>query len=340
MGNMPCAIKGRVDYFSRGRISGWAISEQGQAELVVEVEGREVARFVATNPRPDIGKDCGFHYHFVEPLVATEATVRLVGGDQLPGSPFNLFANLKKPAPAETAWANNLDMPDPQEMAQTGSPTSEIFIDQATRISSVVYDAVIEYFGQIKPGLRFLDFGCGVGRVAIPLISRLHFPKFHVCDVNPEAIKYLKRVLPDAIAQATDYWPPLPYEDSSFDCIYSISIWTHLPIGMQLPWLKEIKRILKPHGLALISVSGPHITKMRQNHSAWHDIHPQDVKEQGIIYRPYPYSGLAGINGSYGLTAHNPAWVTRVFDKVMPVLSIKPRAIEGTQDLVMITRLE
>jgi hypothetical protein len=29
-----------------------------------------------------------------------------------------------------------------------------------------------------------------------------------------------------------------------------------------------------------------------------------------------------------------------VFDKILTVLSIKPQAIEGTQDLVMMTRLD
>jgi SAM-dependent methyltransferase len=334
------ADEGHVDYFSRGRISGWAIVEKGHAELSVEAEGRELARFFASEPRRDLGRDCGFRYEFSEPLVAAEATVRFVGGKSLPGSPFNLRANLKTPEPRERSWANNLEMPDSKLMEQSGSPTREIFIDQATRISDVVYNAIGEYFGQIKPGLRYLDFGCGVGRVAIPLVGRLQSPEFHACDVNQQVINYVKRVLPNVISERTAYWPPLPYEESSFDCVYSISIWTHLPIGMQLPWLQEIRRILRRGGLALISVSGPQVTKIRRSHEAWRDIHPQDVREQGIIYRPYPYGGLAGIDGSYGLTAHDPHWVMRVFDKIMPVLSIRPQAVEGTQDLIMLTRLE
>ncbi len=329
-----------VDTFSRAEVAGWLISDTGQTELAVEVEGRELARFAANSPRADIGIDCGFHYKFPERLTAFEASLRVVGGDELPGSPFNLMANMKKPKPAEMAWAKDLELPDPKEMALIGSATNEIFISQGTRMSGVIYNSIVEYFGYASPGLRVLDFGCGVGRVALPLYSRLPFPMFHACDINPEAISYIQRALPQAQADVTDFQPPLPYEDASFDCIYSISIWTHLPIGMQLPWLQEIKQILKPHGLALISFSGPNVTRLRRGHAAWRDISPHDVKEQGIIYRPYPASDLAGVTGSYGLTAHDRGWITRVFDKVLTVLSIKPQAIEGTQDLVALTRLE
>jgi len=91
----------------------------------------------------------------------------------------------------------------------------------------------------------------------------------------------------------------------------------------------------------LISVAGPQASKLlRRDHGAWRNILPIDVKEQGIIYRSYPSSSLAGETGSYGLTCHDPAWITRVFDKILTVLSIKPQAIEGTQDLVMMTRLD
>jgi SAM-dependent methyltransferase len=333
-------MKFHLDTFSSTEVSGWLISEKALTELAVEVEGRELARFAINPPKADVGKACNFHYKFPERLPAFEAKLRLVGGDELPGSPFNLLANLKKPKPGEIAWAKDLELPDPKEMAQIGSSTKDIFILQGTRMSGVLYDAIVEYFGHVTPGLRFLDFGCGVGRVAIPLVSRLPSPRFHACDVNPEAIKYIQRVLPDAKADVTGFQPPLPYEDASFDCIYSISIWTHLPISMQLRWLQEIKRILKPHGLALISFSGPQVTKLRQSHEAWRGISPDDVKEQGIIYRPYPNSDLAGITGSYGLTAHDPSWITRVFDKILTVLNVKPQAIEGTQDLVAFTRLE
>jgi SAM-dependent methyltransferase len=328
-----------IDTLSRNEISGWLISEIEQPELAVEVEGRELARFTANTPRPDLGKDCGFHCQFPEAITAYEATLRVVDGDVLPGSPFNLLTFLKRPKADELAWAKELELPDPKEMAQIGSASKEIFVAQGTRMSGVIYDAMIEYFGRLSPGLSLLDFGCGVGRVAIPLASRLPSANFSVCDVNPKAIKYVQRVLPDAAAEVTSFQPPLPYADEAFDCVYSISIWTHLPIGMQLRWLQEIKRILKPHGLALISFSGPSATKLRRDHPAWRNISPQDVKEQGIIFRPYPRLDLAGVTGSYGLAAHDPDWVKQVFDKVLTVLNVKPQVIEGTQDLVAFTRL-
>ena len=49
--------------------------------------------------------------------------------------------------------------------------------------------------------------------------------------------------------------PPLPFEDSSFDLIWAISVWTHLTDNA-LPWLAEMHRILKPGGLFIPTYMG------------------------------------------------------------------------------------
>ena len=40
--------------------------------------------------------------------------------------------------------------------------------------------------------------------------------------------------------------PPLPYEDGSFDFLYSISIFTHLDEPLQLPWMQELTQSRPP----------------------------------------------------------------------------------------------
>jgi hypothetical protein len=47
----------------------------------------------------------------------------------------------------------------------------------------------------------------------------------------------------------------------------------------------------------------------------------------------------ANIEPTYGLTAHHPAHVQRVWSTIMPVLKTSVRAVEAMQDLHMLTRL-
>ena len=50
--------------------------------------------------------------------------------------------------------------------------------------------------------------------------------------------------------------PPLGYADDAFDLVYSLSVFTHLPEGMQLDWIKELRRVISPGGYLLITTHG------------------------------------------------------------------------------------
>jgi SAM-dependent methyltransferase len=50
--------------------------------------------------------------------------------------------------------------------------------------------------------------------------------------------------------------PPLPYPNESFDLITALSVFTHLPEPLQLPWISELRRVLRPGGLLALSVHG------------------------------------------------------------------------------------
>lgn len=336
-------MHGHVDTCSRTYVSGWAIGDDASpAELIAEADGKVVGRFLADTYRPDLDQKCGFSYHFQDPI-PTARQVRVyfaVSRQELKNSPFDVKHKLFAVPPEEMAWAQNMEMPPIEEMRLIGSNSVPIFLQQGTRMAKVLSNNIKEYFGDVPPTLKLLDFGCGVGRVLLPLSTMLDV-QWHACDVNGNAIEYLRRAVPGCKSFVTGYEPSLPFDNNMFDCIYSISIWTHLPIALQLPWLLEIKRILRPGGLALISTSGLHVVNVRRERgdSGWEEIFPEDLAEAGIIYRSYSYGGLPGIDGSYGLASHDPAFIQRVWGQVMPVLMTRQRAIEAMQDLHMMTKL-
>jgi SAM-dependent methyltransferase len=99
-----------------------------------------------------------------------------------------------------------------------------------------------------------LDFGCGCGRVV------RHWSDLpgsvHGSDYNPNLVRWCSDNLPFAKFVANAAEPPLPYADDSFDLLYSISIFTHLDEPLQMPWMREVARVVRPGGLIMITVAG------------------------------------------------------------------------------------
>ena len=102
---------------------------------------------------------------------------------------------------------------------------------------------------------RVLDFGCGCARVARWWAAGgAH--RVHGCDLNADAIAWCAANLPNAEFRPNALAPPLPYDDDSFDLLYSISVFTHLPVDVQHLWAAELRRVLRPGGVALLSMHG------------------------------------------------------------------------------------
>jgi len=103
---------------------------------------------------------------------------------------------------------------------------------------------------------RVLDFGCGCGRTLRWLMESYPATHFYGADVYADAIDWCARNLPDGAFVNSKPEPPLPFESSYFDVVYCFSVFTHLDERMQDMWLIEIKRILKPGGIVILTVHG------------------------------------------------------------------------------------
>jgi len=116
-----------------------------------------------------------------------------------------------------------------------------------------------------------LDFGCGCGRVMRHWQS-LSGPQFFGTDYNPYLIAWCQRFLPFAAFQTNELVPPLPYADEQFDLLYTISIFTHLEERLQMLWMEELRRVLKPGGRLLLTVHGlTHLNQLNAEQRARFD---------------------------------------------------------------------
>jgi SAM-dependent methyltransferase len=192
--------------------------------------------------------------------------------------------------------------------------------------------------------LAILDFGAGCGRV-LQYFTNIS-ADLYASDVDPSAIQYLKKAYPFINCQINNSLPPLDFPDNSLDVVYSFSVWTHLPIESQRLWLSEMKRVLRPGGLLLISFLGFHGLKLLresgiQNEVEWQSVSDEQLRKEGIVYKKYTVFEegselFSGITGSYGVTVHEPDYIQKEWSVDFEVLAIQERAFHEHQDLVVL----
>jgi len=125
--------------------------------------------------------------------------------------------------------------------------------------------------GKLKPNERFLDVGCGSGRMAVPLVSYLEGGNYEGFDINSEGIKWCKENIqskhPNFKFRQVDIYNQhynnkgkykasefkFPYENEMFDFISLTSVFTHLVPHDLENYLSEIVRVLKINGRCLIT---------------------------------------------------------------------------------------
>lgn len=197
-----------------------------------------------------------------------------------------------------------------------------------------------------------LDFGCGTGRVVHHVVERLApGAAVHAVDVDGASIAWAAQD-PGAVRFAQcRYDPPLEFEDATFDLVYAISVFTHLDRDKEAAWLGELRRVLKPGGLGVITVLGGALLERVRTSGDVLGVtqHMVDtaralgpLEEEGLVFLPYVRRGTAA-QGSpdmgdddYGLTFHGERYLRDAWSRDFEVLARFPRSINVHQDAILV----
>lgn len=203
-------------------------------------------------------------------------------------------------------------------------------IDKFENNGYLVSDALLHALdGRSEPSSieHVLDFGCGCARVLRYVQQALPTARFTGCDIDAEAIEWCAAHLADVSSfAATGAHPPLPFADETFDLVYSVSVFTHLPEDMQLAWLRELRRVTTNGGYLLLTIHGPDLADVSAAGRA-------EFLESGFLYGVGP--GTDGLPDFYQTAFHTRDYVRDRWGDIFDIEEIRPRAIGFHQDLVV-----
>jgi len=175
---------------------------------------------------------------------------------------------------------------------------------------------------------RVLDFGVGCGRVLRYFQLFLKNASFYGCDIDQEAVAWCQQELHSigSFFPCGDL-PPLPFPAGSFDLVYAVSVFTHLPEAMQLDWLAELSRLLRPGGRAIFTTHGPQLYTGRSKRAS------RRLHEMGFLYTTG--GRTPGLPGYYRTAYHSHDYIRACWGRFFRIEKIIPRGIGGHQDLVL-----
>lgn len=176
-----------------------------------------------------------------------------------------------------------------------------------------------------KPGesfARWLDFGCGSGRVA-RFVLAAGVGRISGVDIDRPAIRWARRHLGPGF-QAIEPRPPLPFPEASFDVVYAVSVFTHLDAAGQLDWLRELHRVLRPGGLLIASTHHEELVWTRPDLT---DTQRAKLAADGFLFAP----GDGPFNDDSAF--HTLPYLEKVWGGLFELRSYKRHGLVGYQDL-------
>ncbi len=112
----------------------------------------------------------------------------------------------------------------------------------------------------IPPGTRVLDAGCGMGRLGLQVKRVSPEAEAIGLDADPRILSLARRNAARHDLDVKFFEGPIesmPFPDEGFDLVYSVLVLHHLPEAIKAQACREMFRVLRPGGRAIIADFGP-----------------------------------------------------------------------------------
>jgi SAM-dependent methyltransferase len=115
-----------------------------------------------------------------------------------------------------------------------------------------VVEQAVEWAGPNLERIRALDFGCGLGRLAVHLAAP--FETVDAIDLSEGMVEHARGLnLPENIRFQSFDGERFPFAGRSFDFVFSYHVLQHVPDrALVSRYLKEVGRVLKDTGRAVL----------------------------------------------------------------------------------------
>ncbi|HEY0394937.1 MAG TPA: class I SAM-dependent methyltransferase [Candidatus Elarobacter sp.] len=224
----------------------------------------------------------------------------------------------------------------------SGQRDRNVFDDSAVPSVESILEALVRLGRGLDDVRSVYDFACGCGRIARPLLARLRNASYAGSDIDETAIGFLAAALPTGRFFVNGVLPPLPLEDETFDLVFGWSIFTHFDESYQDAWLAELRRITRPGGSVLLTVSGEAMWEwLAQNskHRRREELLGLRTRwrEDGFVF--WDNDGWEQHFPSHYHTAfHTPEYIRRHWSRWFEVVDVVPGGARPAQDMVILRR--
>jgi SAM-dependent methyltransferase len=211
-----------------------------------------------------------------------------------------------------------------------GTTDASWFLESGRTTAETIRAAAARHGVDLNEIERLLDFGCGCGRVT------RHWRNLgatvHGSDYNGDLVDWCRRNLAFATFTMNRLAPPLPLASATVDVAHAVSVLTHLPEDLQHAWLAELRRVLRPGGLLIVTTHGDRY------------LDRLDDEERGSYERGELVVRWESVAGTNLCTAFHPERYVRekLVGDEFELLEFAPSGAVGTpdQDLGVLRRTE
>jgi len=133
---------------------------------------------------------------------------------------------------------------------------ADIYFESAYRWMRASLEALEKVNYTLRTLDTVLEIGCGSARL-LRMLRCLPTVRLIGTDMNPVCVEWCRKNVPGAEFYQNEKSPPLAFvQNSSVDLIIACSVFTHISLNLQKPWLHELRRTLRPGGIFLCTVLG------------------------------------------------------------------------------------